>query len=61
MLILNCLYNILEIELVGLIGVTTTLFFWSIGDILVDWYLTFLIHLYLSFPFLYKIISNMDL
>lgn len=45
----------------NVIGAFTTFFFWGLGDVFVDWYLTFLLYLYLLFPLLYKIIIKWGL
>ena len=43
------------------IGALSTSFFWGVGDIFVDWYLTAMLYIYLLFPLFYNIISKFGL
>lgn len=43
-------------NLTNVISASTTLFFWGVGDIFVDWYLTAMLYIYLLFPLFYNMI-----
>lgn len=48
-------------DALDIVGTCTTTFFWGVGDVFVDWYLTTLLYLYLLFPLFYKLINKFGL
>ena len=46
---------------VDILGASTTLFIWGVGDIFFDWYLTAILYFYLAFPLFYKALSKYGL
>lgn len=53
--------NMIRIGALDIVGACTTTFFWGVGDVFVDWYLTALLYLYLLFPLFYKLINKFGL